>query len=71
MLRAGCCAYLLKDMHPAELEKALYEIFAQGFFNADSLNLRYRKIIANDQSKTPTISNKDRIFETRLFRHDL
>ena len=26
MIRAGCCAYLLKDIHPNELEKALDEI---------------------------------------------
>ena len=26
MIRAGCCAYLLKDTHPDELEKALNEI---------------------------------------------
>src|SRR5882724_6303084 len=36
MLRAGCCAYLLKDIHPDELEKALVEIYSKGYYNADA-----------------------------------
>ncbi len=35
MIRAGCCAYLSKDMHPAELEKALQEVARTGYYNAD------------------------------------
>jgi DNA-binding NarL/FixJ family response regulator len=30
MLKAGSCAYLLKDIHPDELERALTEIAAKG-----------------------------------------
>jgi DNA-binding NarL/FixJ family response regulator len=30
MLRAGCCAYLVKDIHPAGLEQALTEVQAHG-----------------------------------------
>jgi DNA-binding NarL/FixJ family response regulator len=30
MIRAGCCAYLLKDIHPDELDKALHEIIQKG-----------------------------------------
>jgi DNA-binding NarL/FixJ family response regulator len=45
MIRAGCCAYLLKDMHPAELEKALYEIYDKGYYNADASNINYRRLI--------------------------
>lgn len=36
MFRAGCCAYLLKDVHPTVLEKALHQVHEQGYFNADS-----------------------------------
>ena len=35
MIKAGCCAYLLKDTHPNELEKALHEIYTKGFYNAN------------------------------------
>jgi len=45
MLKAGCCAYLLKDIHPDELEKALTEVQAKGFYNADAFNINYRRLI--------------------------
>jgi len=45
MLKAGCCAYLLKDIHPAELEKALDEIYKKGYYNADVANINYRRLI--------------------------
>ena len=45
MLKAGCCAYLLKDIHPDELEKALKEVYGKGFYNADTANLNYRRLI--------------------------
>ncbi len=44
MLKAGACAYLLKDIHPDELEKALLEIWEKGYYNADSLNIHFRRI---------------------------
>jgi DNA-binding NarL/FixJ family response regulator len=45
MLQAGCCAYLLKDIHPNELEKALLEINNNGYYNADAINVNYRRLI--------------------------
>lgn len=45
MIRAGCCAYLLKDIHPDELEKALIEINEKGSYNADVANINYRRLI--------------------------
>lgn len=36
MFRAGCCAYLLKDVHPSVLEKALHEVYTKGYYNADA-----------------------------------
>ena len=46
MLKAGSCAYLLKDINSAELEKALIEIDAKGYYNADAANINYRRLIA-------------------------
>lgn len=44
MIRAGCCAYLCKDMHPNDLEIALSEVSATGYYNSDERNSRYRKL---------------------------
>jgi DNA-binding NarL/FixJ family response regulator len=51
MLNAGCCAYLLKEIHAAELERALSEIGKTGYYNSDSSNTRYRRLAmhARDQ----------------------
>lgn len=44
MIKAGCCAYLLKDIHPTELEKAINEINTKGYYNGDASNIRYRRL---------------------------
>jgi DNA-binding NarL/FixJ family response regulator len=63
MLRAGCCAYLLKDIHPNELEKALQEIYRHGFYNADVFNLNYRRLILNaGKEEDAVLSEKEKIF---------
>jgi DNA-binding NarL/FixJ family response regulator len=49
MIRAGCCAYLLKDIHPNELEKALNEIYKHGYYNADVSNINYRRLLKKTQ----------------------
>jgi DNA-binding NarL/FixJ family response regulator len=43
MIRAGCCAYMLKETHPDELEKALHEIHTKGYYNADASNIQSRR----------------------------
>ena len=45
MLRAGCSAYLLKDLHPRELEKALIEVRETGYYNSDSFSVHYRRLL--------------------------
>src|SRR5580658_6324282 len=45
MLKAGCCAYLLIDIHPNELEQALIQINQHGYYNADAANINYRRLI--------------------------
>jgi DNA-binding NarL/FixJ family response regulator len=51
MLKAGCCAYLLKDIHPSELEKALLEVHKKGYYNGDLANVNYRRLISKINDK--------------------
>lgn len=64
MIKGGCCAYLLKDIHPNELEKALLEIQEKDFYNGDAFNINYRRlIVAQQQVKTgPNITDKEKKF---------
>jgi DNA-binding NarL/FixJ family response regulator len=62
MLKAGCCAYLLKDIHPDELEKALLEVDTRGFYNADTVNLGHRRRGRADDEKEIDISPREREF---------
>jgi DNA-binding NarL/FixJ family response regulator len=63
MIRAGCCAYLLKDIHPDELEKALHEIHAKGSYNADSVNINYRRLLQyTQQEEALNITEKEMLF---------
>ncbi|MDE3234653.1 MAG: response regulator transcription factor [Bacteroidota bacterium] len=48
MLKAGCCAYLLKDTHPSELEKALHEIDTKGYYNGDASNINFRRLLLTE-----------------------
>lgn len=65
MLRTGCCAYLLKDIHPDELEKALLEVQTRGYYNADDFNLSYRRLVQKAQEeKIPEISTREKEFLT-------
>jgi DNA-binding NarL/FixJ family response regulator len=49
MIRSGCCSYLLKDIHPDELERALLEIYKSGYYNADVSNINYRRLLKKTQ----------------------
>jgi len=63
MIKAGCCAYLLKDIHPGELEKALTEIHTKGYYNADNYNINFRRLLAHTEKKPASqLSDKERIF---------
>lgn len=63
MIRAGCCAYLLKDIHPDELEKALSEIYEKGYYNADACNINYRRLIKKaSQEDKPLLTEKEKVF---------
>jgi DNA-binding NarL/FixJ family response regulator len=47
MLRAGCCAYLDKNIDHAELKKALEEIHLVGHYNGDVANVKFRRLMMN------------------------
>ncbi|OQP58319.1 DNA-binding response regulator [Niastella vici] len=60
MIRAGCCAYLVKDIHPDELEIALTEIYENGYYNNDAVNLEHRRKIAlHYLEKQPKFTNRE------------
>jgi DNA-binding NarL/FixJ family response regulator len=46
MLKAGCSAYLFKDIHPNELEHALEEVHRVGYYNPA---INFQKLIDNKE----------------------
>jgi len=61
MIKAGCCAYLLKDTHPNELEIGLHEIYTKGFYNADVSNINYRRLLQFEKDSLD-ITDKEKTF---------
>jgi DNA-binding NarL/FixJ family response regulator len=63
MIKAGCCAYLLKDIHPDELDKALHEIHSKGYYNADAANINFRRLLQHQQREYELhLSDKEKEF---------
>lgn len=63
MIRAGCCAYLLKDIHAEELERALGEIQHKGYYNGDYYNINSRRRVNSEERKTaPPVTDREREF---------
>ena len=63
MIKAGCCAYLPKDVHPDELEKALMEIHTRGYYNSDVSNIHYRRLAANaNHDHLLTLTQQEKAF---------
>ena len=63
MFKAGCCSYLLKEIRPDELEKALLEIHAHGYYNADAINFNYRRLMhKNDENNGLSLSAREKEF---------
>ncbi|RPD42774.1 response regulator transcription factor [Chitinophaga barathri] len=65
MFRAGCCAYLLKDTHPTELEKALQEVRIKGYYNADTGNINFRRLLrkADEKQEVPITARELQFLE--------
>lgn len=61
MIKAGCCAYLLKETHPDELEKALHEIYTRGYYNADASNINFRRLMTVERMEA-RINDREKIF---------
>ncbi len=61
MIKAGCCAYFLKDTHPEELNKALDEIYDKGCYNADVSNINFRRLLQFEKEAL-NISEREKIF---------
>lgn len=61
MIKAGCCAYFLKDTHPDELGKALHEIYTKGYYNADVSNISFRRLLQFEKDLL-NITEKEKIF---------
>jgi DNA-binding NarL/FixJ family response regulator len=63
MIKAGCCAYLLKDTHPNELEKALNEIATKGYYNGDASNINFRRLLQAEEKKLAlNLTDKEKEF---------
>jgi DNA-binding NarL/FixJ family response regulator len=63
MIKAGCCAYLLKDTHPNELEKALQEVTVKGYYNADASNINFRRLLLkSNEQPSVVLTEKEKIF---------
>lgn len=63
MIKAGCCAYLLKDIHPDELDKALHEIYTKGYYNSDAANINFRRLLQHQQKQDELhLSDKEKEF---------
>ena len=61
MIKAGCCAYLLKETHPDELEKALNEIHTKGYYNADASNINFRRLMTVEKMEV-RINDREKMF---------
>jgi DNA-binding NarL/FixJ family response regulator len=70
MIKAGCSAYLLKDIHPDELERALQEVHSKGVYNADAFNINYRRLLTHEKAREIPLTEKERTF-LRLACSDL
>ena len=62
MLRAGCSAYLLKDLHPRELEKALIEVQETGYYNSDMFNVHYRRLLKKQENEEIKLTDREKAF---------
>jgi DNA-binding NarL/FixJ family response regulator len=63
MFKAGCCAYLLKDVHPAVLEKALNEVYKKGYYNSDAIQLNPGYFLKkSDKDDPPNLTPKEQEF---------
>jgi DNA-binding NarL/FixJ family response regulator len=56
MLKAGCCAYLFKDIHPNDLERALEEVHRVGYYNPA---INFQKLMVNKVDPFSILNEKE------------
>ncbi|MBS1737194.1 MAG: response regulator transcription factor [Bacteroidetes bacterium] len=61
MIKSGCSAYMLKDTHPDELEKALQEVIKTGYYNSDQSNINFRRLLKYEEEQIK-ITEREKIF---------
>jgi len=61
MFKSGCSAYLLKDVNPDELERALNEVYTTGLYNGDASNINYRRLLKSVET-APQITDREKEF---------
>jgi DNA-binding NarL/FixJ family response regulator len=59
MIKAGCCSYFLKDIHPLELEKGLHQIALKGYYNSDQTNINYRRLLVSEENEAIKLTDKE------------
>lgn len=65
MLKAGCCSYLLKDISPDELEVAIESVAAKGFYNNDTSNMNFSRLLqSGEKMEAFTLSDREMRFLT-------
>lgn len=67
MIRAGASGYLLKDVHPTELEKALDMVLERGFYYSDGVANKLIKTFTeedNPKDATPKLNERELQFLT-------
>ncbi|GAA4321325.1 response regulator transcription factor [Mucilaginibacter gynuensis] len=62
MLRAGCSAYLLKDIHPQEFERALTEVKNTGYYNGDVSSVNYRRLLRRQDIEEIKLTEREKTF---------
>ena len=62
MFKAGCHAYLLKDVHPTVLEKALHEVYEKGYYNYDNGQLNPRRFLGQSIKEQIVLTPKETLF---------
>ena len=67
MFRAGCCAYLLKDVHPTVLAQAIHAVITQGYFNLDSLHFNPGRLLkASESDHIHSLLEREKTFLNEL-----
>ena len=62
MFKAGCYAYLLKDVHPTVLEKALHQVYEKGYYNHDGAQFNPRRFFGKGVEPLVELTPKEKEF---------